>query len=195
MKNKEICPECGRPKAKTAGDAASGMCPKWWATMDQAAEDDCEAFATHIKPNRPGWDEYFMNQAHLAATRSTCNRRQVGAVIVQDNMVVATGYNGAPKGIKHCLGGVCIREAKGIPSGQQHEICAAVHAEQNAVIQCARTGNSTVGATLYTTTYPCYICAKMIVNAGITEIVYMGDYPDHSAKDLFRKVELWVRKV
>ena len=144
---------------------------------------------------RPNWDEYFMNQAKLASARSTCNRRQVGAVLVKDNMILSTGYNGAPRGAEHCMDKKCIRETLGIPSGERHEICAAVHAEQNAIIQCARTGNSTVGATLYTTTYPCYICAKMIVNAGITEIVYMGDYPDHSAKELLQETTLRVRKV
>ena len=144
--------------------------------------------------NRPSWDEYFMDQAKLASTRSTCNRRQVGAVIVQNNMAVATGYNGSPKGIKHCLDMQCVRELLAIPSGERHEICAAVHAEQNALLQCAKLGIRALGGIMYTTTYPCYICAKMIVNAGIYMVIYDGDYPDEAAKALFKEAGILVER-
>ena len=114
---------------------------------------------------RPTWDEYYMKMAELAATRSTCLRRNVGAVIVVDNHAVATGYNGAPKGVKHCaeIGG-CLREKLNIPSGQRHELCRALHAEQNAIIQAAAMGHAVEGGTIYITHQPCAICAKMIIN-------------------------------
>ena len=128
---------------------------------------------------RPSWDEYFMQMAELTAQRSTCLRRHVGAVIVQDKHVVATGYNGAPKGVAHCaeIGG-CLREKMGIPSGERHELCRALHAEQNAIIQAATLAQSIEGASIYITHQPCIICAKMIINAGIKRIVVKEGYPD-----------------
>lgn len=128
---------------------------------------------------RPSWDEYFMQMAELTAQRSTCLRRNVGAVIVQDKHVIATGYNGAPKGVPHCaeLGG-CLREKMGIPSGERHELCRALHAEQNAIIQAATLAQSIEGATIYITHQPCIICAKMIINAGIKKIIVKEGYPD-----------------
>ena len=128
---------------------------------------------------RPTWDEYFMQMAELTAQRSTCLRRHVGAVIVQDKHVVATGYNGAPKGVAHCaeIGG-CLREKMGIPSGERHEPCRALHAEQNAIIQAATLAQSIEGASIYITHQPCIICAKMIINAGIKRIVVKEGYPD-----------------
>lgn len=128
---------------------------------------------------RPSWDEYFMQMAELTAQRSTCLRRHVGAVIVQDKHVVATGYNGAPKGVAHCaeMGG-CLREKMGIPSGERHELCRALHAEQNAIIQAATLAQSIEGASIYITHQPCIICAKMIINAGIKRIVVKEGYPD-----------------
>ena len=131
------------------------------------------------------WQEYWMDMAKLVSSRSTCRRRSVGAVLVKNNLQISSGYNGAPRGAKHCLEIGCIREDLGVPSGERHELCRAMHAEQNAIIQCARTGASTEGATLYCTTYPCSICAKMIINAGIVCVVYEGDYPDPTAKKLF----------
>ena len=130
--------------------------------------------------NRPSWDEYFMDMAALTAKRSTCLRRQVGAVIVQDKHIVATGYNGAPRGIKHCgeREGGCLREELGVPSGEKHELCRALHAEQNAIIQAAFHGVSINGADLYCTHLPCSICMKMIINAGITRVSYIEGYPD-----------------
>lgn len=117
---------------------------------------------------RPSWDEYFMEMAELTAKRSTCMRRHVGAVIVKDRHAIATGYNGAPSGIMHCEErGGCIRQQLNVPSGQRHELCMALHAEQNAIIQAAVMGNSVEGGTIYITHQPCAICAKMILNAGI----------------------------
>ena len=122
---------------------------------------------------RKSWDEYFMEIAEIVKTRSTCLRRQVGAVIVKDNRIITTGYNGAPSGLRHCtdIGG-CERERLHIPSGQRHELCRALHAEQNAMIQAAKVG------VIYITLQPCVICAKMLVNAGIMRIVHRGEYPD-----------------
>ena len=133
----------------------------------------------YLEDERLSWDEYFMQMAELTAQRSTCLRRHVGAVIVQDKHVVATGYNGAPKGVAHCaeIGG-CLREKMGIPSGERHELCRALHAEQNAIIQAATLAQSIEGASIYITHQPCIICAKMIINAGIKRIVVKEGYPD-----------------
>ena len=128
--------------------------------------------------SRISWDEYFMEMAHLAARRTTCLRRAVGAVIVKDKRVIATGYNGVASGLEHCEKVGCLREELKVPSGQQHELCRAVHAEQNALIQAARMGISVEGASIYVTTYPCIICAKMLVGAGIKKIYTDNPYPD-----------------
>ena len=136
---------------------------------------------------RPGWDEYFMEITHLVAKRSTCLRRQVGAVLVKDKNILATGYNGAPSGVAHCLDVGCLRERLEIPSGQRHELCRGLHAEQNAIIQAAKHGTNINGATLYSTTMPCIICSKMIINAGIGRVVYEGGYPDDLAAELIRE--------
>ncbi len=133
------------------------------------------------KLNRPSWDEYFMKMAHLIATRSTCLRRSVGAVLVRDKHVIATGYNGAPKDIRHCK--TCLREEMNVPSGQRHELCRGLHAEQNAIIQAAVFGISTKGSVLYCTTQPCIICTKMLINAGITKIYITESYPDKLAEE------------
>lgn len=137
---------------------------------------------------RKSWDEYFMEIAEIVKTRSTCLRRQVGAVIVKDNRIITTGYNGAPSGLKHCteIGG-CERARLNIPSGQRHELCRALHAEQNAIIQAAKIGVSTEGATIYITLQPCVICAKMLVNAGITRIVHRGEYPDELSRAILEE--------
>jgi len=140
---------------------------------------------------RPGWDEYFMEMAALTARRSTCLRRQVGAVIVQDRHIVATGYNGAPRGIKHCEErGGCIREKLKVPSGERHELCMALHAEQNSIIQAATLGVSIEDATIYITHQPCVICAKMIINAGIRRIVVKEGYPDKLSVDILKEAGL-----
>lgn len=140
---------------------------------------------------RPSWDEYFMEMAVLTAKRSTCLRRQVGAVIVQDRHIVATGYNGAPRNIMHCMErGGCIRQKLGVPSGERHELCMALHAEQNAIIQAATLGQSIEGASIYITHQPCIICAKMIINAGIRRIVVKEGYPDQLSVDILAEAGL-----
>jgi dCMP deaminase len=136
---------------------------------------------------RPSWDSYFMEIAHVVAKRSTCLRRQVGAVIVKDKRIMTTGYNGAPTGIAHCEEVGCLRDELNIPSGQRHELCRGIHAEQNAIIQAAIWGIGIKGATLYCTTQPCALCAKMLINAGITRIVYEGNYPDTLAMRLLEE--------
>ena len=134
--------------------------------------------------NRPTWDEYFMEMAELARKRSTCLRRGVGAVIVKDNRVIATGYNGVPKGIRHCEETGCLRQQLNVPSGKMHELCRGLHAEQTAIIQAACMGSSIEGGTLYCTTQPCVICTKMIINAGIKRVVIKESYPDALAQEL-----------
>ena len=137
---------------------------------------------------RISWNDYFMQMAELTAKRSTCLRRQVGAVIVKDNHVIATGYNGAPRGIAHCEEkGGCLREQLRVPSGERHELCRALHAEQNAIIQAAVLGQSIEGATIYVTNQPCVICAKMIINAGIDKIIVKEGYPDELANELLQE--------
>ncbi|MBO8137825.1 MAG: cytidine/deoxycytidylate deaminase family protein [Desulfotomaculum sp.] len=136
---------------------------------------------------RPDWDQYFMDITRVVATRSTCLRRQVGAVLVKDNHILASGYNGAPSGLKHCLEVGCLREKQGVPSGQRHELCRGLHAEQNALIQAAVHGVAIKGATIYSTTQPCVLCAKMMINAGIKRVVFEGDYPDELSLKMFEE--------
>lgn len=144
---------------------------------------------------RPSWDEYFMQVAQLVKKRSTCLRRQVGAVLVKDKRILATGYNGAPSGITHCEVTGCLRQKLRVPSGQRHELCRGLHAEQNVIIQCALHGVSTKEAVLYVTVTPCIICAKMIINAGIKEIVIEGEYPDKMAHDFLKEAKVKVRRI
>ena len=128
---------------------------------------------------RPTWHEYFVAITKQVATRSTCLRRKVGAILVKDKRILTTGYNGAPKGVKNCLEvGICMREELGVPSGERHEICKGLHAEQNALLQAAYHGVSIKDSTMYCTTQPCIMCSKMIINAGIRKIYYLEDYPD-----------------
>lgn len=137
---------------------------------------------------RISWDEYFMNMADLASKRSTCLRRQVGAVIVKDNQVLATGYNGAPKGVPNCCDiNECLREKLNIPSGERHELCRAVHAENNAITQCAVNGVSCKGGTMYVTDSPCNMCLKQIINAGIVKIIARRVYPDEMSKEMLNQ--------
>jgi len=133
---------------------------------------------------RPSWDEYFMDIARLVSSRSTCMRRQVGAVMVKSKHVLATGYNGTPSGITHCSETGCLRDQLKVPSGERHELCRGLHAEQNAIIQAARHGIDINGATLYCTHSPCIICSKMLINAGIKQIVYIHGYPDQMSLDM-----------
>lgn len=135
-------------------------------------------------PDRPAWDAYFMAFANLAKTRASCIRRQVGAVIVKNRMVLTTGYNGAPRGLPHAAEVGCLRDKLGVPSGQRHELCRGLHAEQNAIIQAARHGISIEGAEMYCTTHPCVICIKMIINAGLTRVFYLEGYADEISKQI-----------
>jgi dCMP deaminase len=139
-----------------------------------------------VRSLRPSWEEYFMDITHLVAKRSTCLRRQVGALLVKDKKILATGYNGAPSRVEHCLDIGCLREREGIPSGERHELCRGLHAEQNAIIQAAYHGVGIQGATLYCTNHPCSICSKMIINAGIQRIVYEEGYADDLAKTMLK---------
>jgi len=133
------------------------------------------------EPERPSWDEYFMRIAEEVAKRSTCLRRHVGALVVLDKRILATGYNGAPSGLPHCAETGCRREKLGVPSGQRTELCRGLHAEMNALLQGARHGISMEGATVYSTLMPCSLCSKMIINAGIVRVVAAVDYPDEMA--------------
>ncbi|KAB2953812.1 cytidine deaminase [Heliorestis acidaminivorans] len=139
------------------------------------------------KTERPTWDEYFMAITALVATRSTCQRRQVGAIITKEQRILATGYNGAPRKLPHCQEIGCLRNQRNIPSGERHELCRAVHAEQNALLQAAAYGVPIQGGTLYSTTQPCVLCARMIINAQIHRIVYQGDYPDDLARTMLEE--------
>ncbi|MBW1981668.1 MAG: cytidine/deoxycytidylate deaminase family protein [Deltaproteobacteria bacterium] len=139
---------------------------------------------------RPSWEAYFMEITHLVSRRSTCRRRHVGAVLVKDRRILATGYNGAPSGLPHCLDVGCLRELNAIPSGERHELCRGLHAEQNVIIQAARHGIPIQGATLYCTTMPCVICAKMIINAGIVSVYYEEGYADELSSDMFSQANI-----
>ncbi|MDD1767669.1 MAG: dCMP deaminase family protein [Methanomassiliicoccales archaeon] len=143
---------------------------------------------------RPDNDAYFMRMAELVASRSTCLRRQVGAVVVKEKRVLTTGYNGAPKGLKHCGEVGCVREQNNVESGTRHELCRGVHAEQNAVIQAAYFGVSIKDASIYTTNFPCVLCAKIIVNAGIREVIYKDEYIDELSRDILKESKVSVRR-
>ena len=144
---------------------------------------------------RPSWDEYFMQIVDVVKTRSTCLRRQVGAILVVDKHIISTGYNGPPTGLAHCEETGCLREQLGIPSGERPELCRGVHAEQNAIIQAALHGVSTKGATLYVSASPCVICAKMLINAGVKRIVYEEEYPDELAFKLLKEANIDLVKI
>ena len=148
-----------------------------------------------LQTARPSWDVYFMDIARLAAKRATCLRRRVGAVIVKDRHLLSTGSNGAPKNISHCQKTGCLRERLRIASGQRHELCRGLHAEQNAIIQAALYGVGLRGATLYCTNMPCVICSKMIINAGIERVVLLDDYPDKMASAFLREAGIKISKV
>jgi len=143
--------------------------------------------------DRPSWDDYFMTIAHQVATRSTCLRRHCGAVIVKDRRMLATGYNGTPKGVPHCEEVGCVREQRGIASGSHHELCRGIHAEQNAVVQAALYGVAIGDSIIYTTHHPCVLCAKILINAGITEIVYADGYPDELSGQILTEAGIATR--
>jgi len=135
-----------------------------------------------------------MDITHLVAKRATCLRRQVGALLVKDKKILATGYNGAPSSLEHCLDSGCLREKLRIPSGERHELCRGLHAEQNAIIQAAYHGVQIRGATLYSTNHPCVICSKMVMNAGIERIVYEEGYADQLASEMLKEAGMRVEK-
>jgi dCMP deaminase len=147
------------------------------------------------KNNRLSWPEYYMQIATLVAERSTCLRRKVGAIAVKDKRILATGYNGAPAGLAHCLEIGCLREKLQIPSGERHELCRGLHAEQNVIIQCAVHGVSLQGATIYCTTQPCLICTKMLINCGIKEIYFAEGYPDNLAQEMLKEAQITFQKL
>jgi dCMP deaminase len=143
---------------------------------------------------RPSWDEYFMGITELVAQRSTCLRRRVGAVAVRDKRILTTGYNGAPSNLQHCLEVGCLREQNNIPSGERHELCRALHAEQNVIIQAAFHGLSIAGSTIYSTTLPCVICAKMLINSGVEKIIYQDGYADQLSLDMLKEAGVGLEK-
>jgi len=148
-----------------------------------------------MENERPSWDDYFMDITCLVAKRSTCLRRAVGATIVKDRRVLATGYNGAPSNVRHCAETGCLRQQMNVPSGERHELCRGIHAEQNAIIQAAYHGVSIKGATLFCTNLPCSICAKMIINAGIVRIVYQSGYAELLSSEMLTEVEVELVKL
>ncbi|MGQ9811427.1 MAG: deoxycytidylate deaminase [bacterium] len=146
--------------------------------------------------SRPSWDDYFLAIARIVRTRSTCLRRQVGAVIVKDQRILSTGYNGAPREMKHCSEIGCIRQEHGIPAGERHELCRGIHAEQNAIVQAAEFGVSIRGATIYCTHFPCVLCTKLLINSGIRRLVVEETYPDQMSLDMLEEagIEILIRK-
>lgn len=142
--------------------------------------------------SRLSWDDYFLKITQDVSERATCVKRKVGAIVVKENRILSTGYNGAPKGFVHCSGETCLRKKYNVPSGQRHELCRGLHAEQNAIIQAAWHGVKIEGGTLYCTYQPCVICVKMMINAGIVKLVYAGGYPDELARDMLKESRLEV---
>jgi dCMP deaminase len=148
-----------------------------------------------LENERPSWDEYFMDIVGLVSKRSTCLRRRVGAVLVRDKRILATGYNGPPTGVRHCTEVGCLRDKLKIPSGERHELCRGLHAEQNAIIQAALHGVTTKDATIYCTNHPCIICSKMIINSGINKIVYREGYSDKLAEEMLEEAAIEAKKL
>lgn len=149
-----------------------------------------------MKSKRPGWDTYFMNIAHVAATRSNCCRRHVAAVIVKDHRIISTGYNGTPRGIKNCDEGGCKRCNSEVATGEHLDLCICSHAEENAIVQAAYHGISVKDSTLYTTFLPCLLCSKMILNAGIKEVVFQDHYAiDEVAENMLKEGGVLLRKI
>ncbi len=136
-----------------------------------------------------------MDIVELVSLRSTCLRRKVGSVLIKDKRILTTGYNGVPTGVKHCSESGCLRDQMDIPSGERHELCRGLHAEQNAIIQAALHGVSIKGATIYCTNHPCIICAKMIINSGITTVIYKDEYKDDLAREMLGEAGIEVRRL
>ncbi|MFP3998363.1 MAG: deoxycytidylate deaminase [Desulfobacterales bacterium] len=154
-----------------------------------------QKYSMPLTGQRPSWDAYFMDITCLVAKRSTCLRRAVGAIIVKEHRILSTGYNGAPAGIRHCAEVGCLRETMNIESGQRHELCRGIHAEQNAIIQAAYHGVPIRGGTLYCTNLPCAICTKMLINAGMVEICYKDGYADELSASLLNEAGIALRQV
>ncbi|OPY69147.1 MAG: tRNA-specific adenosine deaminase [Syntrophorhabdaceae bacterium PtaU1.Bin034] len=148
-----------------------------------------------MKGERPDWDPYFMEIAEIVAKRSTCMRRSVGALIVKNRRILSTGYNGAPSGLEHCRDVGCVREKRNVASGERHELCRGLHAEQNAIIQAAYHGVPINKSVIYSTHLPCSICVKMIINAGIIQIFYLEGYPDELAANLIAESGIIITRV
>ena len=148
-----------------------------------------------LNRKRPDWEVYFLKMARLASTRSTCVRRHVGAVLVKEKKVLATGYNGVPSGISHCADVGCLRDEEQVPSGQRHELCRGLHAEQNAILQAAYHGVSIQGSVLFCTNFPCVICSKMLINAGIRQIFYLEGYPDSLSETLLNEAGMELHRI
>ena len=146
------------------------------------------------KTKRPSWDEYFMKITDVVKERSTCTRRKVGALIVANKRILATGYNGTVSGLKHCADIGCLRDKKKVPSGQRHELCRGLHAEQNALLFASRSGVDMTGAVLYCTNQPCTVCAKMIIQSGIKKIIYIGEYPDKLSLEMLKEAGVALTK-
>jgi len=144
---------------------------------------------------RPSWDEYFMDITRRVAQRATCLRRQVGTIVVKEKKILATGYNGAPAGLQHCEQVGCLRERLKIPQGERHELCRGTHSEQNAIIQAATFGVSIKEATLYSTHFPCVLCTKMIINAGIKRVVYLQGYADDLSREMIQEAGIEVSRL
>ncbi len=157
--------------------------------------------ATETEPlppsaRRPDWDTYFMDIAHVVSTRGNCSRRRVAAVVIKDRRIISTGYNGTPRGVKNCMDGGCARCAGDLPSGSGLGDCICSHAEENAITQAAYHGISTKGATIYVTLSPCLTCAKMIINAGITEVIYDEEYAFNAqTRALFEEASVRCRRM
>ncbi len=148
-----------------------------------------------VRNKRPAWDEYFLEMARLVAKRSTCIRRHVGAVAVRDKRILATGYNGAPSGLAHCIDIGCIRDKLNIPSGQRQELCRGLHGEQNAIIQAVIHSVDLRDSCFYVTNQPCVTCTKMLISAGVREIVILDGYPDELARKMLKEAGIRVRKI
>ncbi len=184
-----LCPEnkscLGRRKRKIIGhDEREIMTEKKSTTRDPEEK---------VK-DRPDWDTYFLDIVEVVSRRSTCRRRSVGAGLVRDRRILATGYNGAPSKLRHCLDIGCLREQLNVPSGERHELCRGLHAEQNVIIQAALHGVITKESTLYCTNQPCVICAKMIINAGIVRVVIRDGYSDKLATSMLEEAKIKVER-
>lgn len=141
------------------------------------------------------WPQYFMDITRMVAQRSTCTRRKVGAIAVKDKRILATGYNGAPRNMRDCLEVGCLREALGVPSGERHELCRGLHAEQNVIIQAAVHGVSLQGADIYCTHQPCLICAKMLINCGVSAVFFANPYPDAMSENMFAEAGITLTRL